>query len=84
MEDGKIIQIIPAPENMYVDNEDEWIVTKVAALGLTKDGDTIPLDITEGDALVDGFESGSIVWLTFDEFRSLQKEYRTKHENEYY
>ena len=87
MEEEKIIQIMPAPENMYLNHPDDLIVVKIVALGLTNHGDTIPIDMTEGDALTgeatisDG--TSEIVWLTFEEFRDLQEKYQEKYQEKH-
>ena len=62
--DYKIIQIIPAPSNMFSVYKDpiEEFKCKVVCLALIQytDGETevIPLDISDGDAIISELSSG--------------------------
>lgn len=62
--DYKIVQIIPAPDNIYgvYKDETEEFECKIVCLALIEypDGEreVVPMDITEGDGLIDRVGNG--------------------------
>lgn len=65
--ENKIIQIIPAPKNLYAiyDDEKKEIISKILCLGLTDSGDILLLDVDEygivGEA-TDAVNFKNIAW----------------------
>lgn len=60
---GKIIQIIPAPENLYVTyNDGEDFDVKVVCLALTDQGDILLMDIDDNGFITEAQGYTAIKW----------------------
>lgn len=68
MIEEKIIQIIPAPENMYAEYKDEdngdIFHMRIVCLGLTNLGEVVLMDITDGDGVID-IVSDNLIGIVF-------------------